>query len=176
MTTPDERAALVVRIRQHFRATYAGTQPEAACLYWAQATVEVLTRHFYRALIQAGSASWARVTPAQDDGVSPTHLSYVWEPNSATTRDRIRQNLMPELHVWACLPDALEIVDLTTGFWPEQCRRALGLDWPGDLPPDYFWGTVDEVPDGVLYKPDKLAIGWALRALDDADALLVAFR
>ena len=163
-------------MRDRFSRTYTGTQPEQACLYWAQAAVDVLTRHGVRALIQAGSCSWPRLSLAQDDGVSPTHLSYVWEPDSITTRFQIGMGGMPEMHVWAAVPHTGEIVDLTTGFWPANCRRVLGTDWPGAKPPDYFWGTADELPPRVLYKPDKLAIGWALRALDDdAGALLVKF-
>ena len=55
---------------------------------------------------------------------------------------------------------------MTTQYWSEQCRLIQGLDWPGDKPPTYFWGTAGELPDGVLYAPDMKAIALALRLLN----------
>jgi hypothetical protein len=149
-----------------FFANYDGGRPGQACLYWAHYTVEVLKALGIRAVIQAGSASWPRLRPDQDNGVAPTHHSYVWEPDSATTKARLAAVGMPELHVWAAIPARGEIIDMTTRFWPEQCRLIQRLDWPGDKPPTYFWGTADEVPDGVVYTPDMTAIALALHLLN----------
>lgn len=73
---------------------------------------------------------------------------------------------MPELHVWAAIPGLRQIIDMTTRYWPEQCVLIQGLDWPGDKPPTYFWGTAHELPDGVVYAPDMQAIAVALHLLN----------
>jgi hypothetical protein len=164
-TTQSERNRVARLIDNTFLANYDGGRPSQACLYWAHYTVEVLTALGIRAIIQAGSASWPRVRPDRDDGVSPTHHSYVWEPDSAVTKARVAAGEMPELHVWAAIPARGEIIDMTTRYWPKQCRLIQGLDWPGDQPPSYFWGAAGELPEGVLYAPDMQAIALAFRLL-----------
>lgn len=164
-TAPGERARLARLITNTFFAHYDGGLPSQACLYWAYYTVEVLKAVGIRAVIQAGSASWPRLRSDQDDGVAPTHHSYVWEPDSTVTKARLAAGAMPELHVWAAIPARGELIDMTTKYWPEQCRLIQGLDWPGDTPPAYFWGTADELPDRVLYAPDLKAIAVALHLL-----------
>lgn len=160
-----DREHLARLIDNTFYAHYDGGRSGQACLYWAHYTVEVLKALGIRAIIQAGSASWPRLRPDQDDGVSPTHHSYVWEPDSLVTKARLAAGDMPELHVWAAVPERGEIIDMTTRYWPEQCLLIQGLNWPGDKPPTYFWGTADELPDGVLYAPDMKAIALALHLL-----------
>jgi len=164
-TNQAERERYARIIDNTFFAHYDGGRPGQACLYWANYTVEVLRALGLRAIIQAGSASWPRLRPDQDDGVSPTHHSYVWEPDSAVTKARLAAGLMPELHVWVAIPHRREVVDMTTRYWPEQCLLIQQRDWPGDKPPKYCWGTADELPEGVLYAPDMKAIALALRLL-----------
>jgi hypothetical protein len=164
-TVQSERDRLARLINNTFFAHYDGDRPAQACLYWACYTVEVLMALGIRAIIQAGSASWPRLRPDQDDGVSPTHHSYVWEPDSAATRFRLAAGDLPEMHVWAAVPERGEIIDMTTRYWPDQCLSIQELDWPGDKPPTYFWGTADEVPDGVIYAADMKAIALALHLL-----------
>ncbi|MCI0640721.1 MAG: hypothetical protein L0Y72_24350 [Gemmataceae bacterium] len=161
-TAQGERDRLARLIDNTFFAHYDGGRPAQACLYWAHYTVEVLTALGVSAIIQAGSASWPRLRPDQDDGTSPTHHSYVWEPDSEVTKARLAAGDLPEIHVWAAIPERGELIDMTTRYWPEQCRLIQGLDWPGEKPPTYFWGTADEVPERVLYKPDMKAIALAL--------------
>jgi hypothetical protein len=122
-----------------------------------------------RTLIQAGSAQWPRVPPELDDGISHTHFAYQWDPQSALVRlawegihavrpgDPFRV-ILPEIHVWLGCPDTQEVIDLTTGTWPLACARQLGLDWPGPLPPTYFWDFGTRRPTGVNYLPDREAI------------------
>ncbi len=165
MTAPAERERLARLIANTFFAHYDGGREAQACLYWAHYTVELLAALGIRAVIQSGSASWPRLRPDQDDGVAPTHHSYVWEPHSAVTRARIAANTMPEIHVWAAIPERGELIDMTTRYWPEQCRLIQGLDWPNNQPPNYFWGTADELPVGVVYVPDMKAIALALHLL-----------
>ena len=138
---------------------------EAGCLYWADTVVNQLAARGISAIIQAGSLMWPRIRPEQDDGVSPTHFSYVWDAHSPLTMSRVRQRLLPEMHVWAAIPMANEIIDLTTKFLPHQCKQIIGYDWPGDLPPDYLWATVAELPAGVIYDPSIEAIAVALLLL-----------
>jgi len=164
-TVPSERDRLARIIDNTFFAHFDGDRPAQACLYWAHYTVEVLMALGIRAIIQAGSASWPRLRPDQDDGVSPTHHSYVWEPDSAATKFRLAAGDLPEMHVWAAIPERGEIIDMTTRYWPDQCLLIQGFDWPGDKPPTFFWGTADEVPDGVIYAADMKAIALALHLL-----------
>lgn len=119
-----------------------------------------------RTILQAGSAQWPRVPPAMDDGTSPTHFAYQWEPNRerpggdavvGTRHDPLVLSL-PEVHVWLGCPDTGEIIDFSTGLWPLSCELALGLPWPGPLPPDYFWNFGSRRPAGVNYLPDRDAI------------------
>jgi hypothetical protein len=164
-TSASERECLAKLIEKTFFVHYDGGRPAQACLYWAHYTVAVLKALGIRAVIQAGSASWPRLRPDQDDGRSPTHHSYVWEPDSVATKARLVACDLPEIHVWAAIPERGELIDMTTKYWPEQCQLIQGLGWPGDKPPTYFWGTADELPDGVIYRPDMKAIALALRLL-----------
>ena len=147
-----------------------GMQPQAACLVWAAASVAVLRSMGIKCLIQAGTASWPRIRPEQDDGVINTHFSYVWEPDSKTTLEKVVSGEMPEMHVWAGLPDHSEILDMTTKYLPEQAWQLCGMDWPGTIPPRYVWANVKRLPDGVMYQPDidacKLAIIMLLHMAD----------
>jgi hypothetical protein len=168
-TTREWRERVAKIITNTFFANHDDRgHPEKACLYWAYYTVEVIETFGIRAIIQAGSASWPRVRPDQDDGVSSTHHSYVWEPDSPITKARVAAHELPELHCWAALPNRGEIIDMTTGYWPEQCQRILGLDWPGDKPPAYFWGTAAELPQSVMYAPDMQAIRLVLGLIKKA--------
>src|SRR4051812_33982043 len=73
MNTIISRERIARCIDNTFFEHYDGGRPGQACLYWAHYTVQVLTALGVRAIIQAGSASWPRLRPDQDDGVSPTH-------------------------------------------------------------------------------------------------------
>lgn len=137
---------------------------QAACLYWAATLIDELSVNGIRGILQAGTLMWPRIRPEQDDGVSPTHFSYVWEANSSTTRTRIAQGLMPEMHVWVGIPETQEIVDLTTRYLKGQCQQLIGHEWIGDDPPHHLWCKCEELPPGVIYRPDRLAtmIAWRL--------------
>lgn len=158
----DVKDAVVRRVRSRMDAR-AHPRPEAACLDWAALTVQELSRHGERCLLQAGSLYWP--CAAQDDGVSPTHFGYLWEARSATTRERLALGLLPEIHVWAALPDRREIVDLTTRYLPQQARSCAGLEWTAPPPPDYLWCDLGSLPDGVQYRADLTAVGAALYLL-----------
>lgn len=131
-----------------------------------------------RTLIQAGSAQWPRVPPELDDGVSPTHFAYEWDPQSAFARlvrsgtipvarraDGHLALSLPEIHVWLGCPDTGEIIDFTTGQWPAACRAALGLEWLAPLPPAYFWNFGTRRPHGVNYLAERDAIDCVIALL-----------
>lgn len=137
----------------------------ARCLYWSYQLVLRLAKEGVRGLIQAGDAMWPRVRPEQDDGVSPTHFSYVWDKHEAM--DKILRGIFPEIHVWVGIPESQTIIDLTTKYWPERCQQLIGCDWPGDKPPDYLWVHGDELPNGVIYNPKVDATLFAMHHVAD---------
>jgi hypothetical protein len=96
-----------------------------------------------------------------------THYGYEWEADSATNVIQIMKGEMPEMHVWAALPERNQIIDLTTGFQPERCGTLLGMDWPAARPPDWLWLEADRAVDaGAYYEPCPDAIQLALNLLD----------
>ena len=131
-----------------------------------------------RTVIQGGSAQWTRVPPEMDDGVSPTHFAYVWDPEAPLTR-LARQGVLtalrrpdgqvapslPEMHVWLGCPDTNEVIDFTVGFWPAACKALTGLEWPAPLPPDYLWCLGPRRPRRVNYIPDGEAVAVAVNLL-----------
>jgi hypothetical protein len=131
------------------------------CFYWSLTLMGVLLQHGYRALIQAGSMSWPIVPPGQDDGHSPTHFSYEWSPWREESQAALSLGLLPEIHVWAGLPDQNELLDFATKSLPEQAAKE-GLIWRTPPPPDFLWCGPAELPEGVIYKPDLDAIGFIL--------------
>lgn len=129
-----------------------------------------------RTIIQAGSAQWPRL--AIDDGVSPTHFSYEWNADDPTTRlftagltplvrrtDGHMQASLPEMHVWLACPESTELIDFTTGLWPEACRETIGEQWLAPLPPEYLWTFGSRLPAGVRYIPDRDAIDLVIALL-----------
>ncbi len=132
----------------------------AYCLQWAVHTVDVLKEYGIQSQIQAGSAYWPRLRPEQDDGLpsTMTHFGYKFGSDEPWLRVGL-----PEIHCWVgILPNI--IVDVTTSYWPELAALR-GIDWPGDLPPHFFWGTADECPEGVVYQASFDAIKLAYSIL-----------
>lgn len=129
----------------------------ATCLYHAVFAVEAIRARGVRAILQAGSTSWRCVPDHLDDGVAPNAFSYMWDPEAA--RHVFEAGGMPEMHVWAATPRPLAIVDLTTGYFPDQAQRLLGLPWTAPRPPPFVWG---EPPPGCRYEPHEAAVRVAL--------------
>ena len=160
------RNTIVEDIRQTMARQFRGRDISAACLYWTKAACLRLGEAGQRAILQAGSASWVRVPPELDDGVVATHYSYMWEPQSPANVMQLMKGEMPEMHVWAALPERNQIVDLTTGFQPERCEEMLGMDWPAAKPPDWLWMEASEVPaTGAFYEPCPVACSLAMQLL-----------
>lgn len=151
-----------------------GTDPLKACAYYAAACVKVVPLLTGRPCqVQAGSCSWPRIRPDQDDGhpATMTHFSYVWEGMTMTNALLLAGGLLPELHFWAAVLGAggPELLDVTTGTFPARAEQA-GHDWPGDPPPDFLWERPEETmkrPGGVLYQPSESAAVFANHVLRD---------
>ncbi len=131
-----------------------------------------------RTIIQAGSAQWPRVPPELDDGVSPTHFAYEWNPEHPVTRlfltgftplvqraDGHTAASLPEMHVWLGCPDSEEIIDFTTGLWPAACQATLGEDWLAEHPPEYLWTFGSRLPKDVRYIASREAIEVVIEVL-----------
>ncbi len=149
-----------------------GWDPESCCLLHSLALIDRLKRREVDAILQAGSASWPRIRPDQDDGKILSHFSYVW--GDLTTSESLFMVLagrMPEMHVWVAVLDPLAIVDITIKYWPKQCKKCTGMDWLGDSPPDYVWlhPDIEKWPEGVVYEPNETAIQIALLMADSLD-------
>lgn len=155
--------SIVHEVRERVRIDH--DKQEAACLDYALQTIIVLAEYGLNGKVQAGTVMWPRLRPEQDDGVSNTHFSYVWE-NDPSVKQKLVTTLMmgklPEIHVWVALPETEEVLDFTTCFQREQCQKLTGMDWPGDELPDYIWGTVNEFPLGTQYIAHKEAIGFLI--------------
>lgn len=149
-------------------AKQLGYQREACCLLDADALRFALCHSGIPALLQAGSMSWPRIRPEEDDGVINTHFSYVFEAISPATVLAIMNNRMPEMHAWVAVPPCT-IIDTTTRFLKQQCEKLTDMKWTADEPPDYLWCDTDdpEFPSGVMYRPDVVAIELANVMLDN---------
>lgn len=98
-----------------------------------------------RTLIQAGSAQWPRVQPHLDDGVSPTHFAYEWDPQSAFAR-LVRSGTIPvarraDGHLALCLP---EIHVWLACRLPGHARAGLACTAASRVPV----GVRQQAPDG----------------------------
>lgn len=135
------------------------------CLYVAHYVAEMLHEAGERAVIQAGSLQWPRIRAEDDDGVSPTHFSYMWEVDSPLNWQQLIRELLPEMHVWVGLPERQQILDFSVVWLPVECERLLGLDWTNEMPPEWLWCDVEGLPERVVYTPDMAATVLACRIL-----------
>lgn len=114
-----------------------------------------------RAYFQAGSASWKVVSDEKDDGVSPTHYSYVYEGWS------VIPTMLPELHCWTIwIPSPEEepvFIDPTVVYLPKLAKEA-GLNWSVEEPKDGLWTPASQLPKDWVYQadPDACRHGWAI--------------
>lgn len=155
----QQKCQCVAEARKLVRRTWPSlnTYGAGACLYLAWGIISVAQSRGVKLLLQAGTAYWARVTDATDDGVEPNVFGYEWHADSPETIALLAANKMPEIHVWAADPVAVEIVDLTTGTWPEQCREILGVGWKAPKPPPFYWDDPRNVPGAGAYKAERSA-------------------
>jgi hypothetical protein len=148
-------------VRTLYKARYAHIEAQAGCVLWAEATRQVLREQLgIQSFLQAGTANWPIIPDDLDDGVCCTHFGYVFEKDVAF--QRFNQGLLPELHAWVVVPEHEEIIDLTTGYQPLQCKRMIGKEFhPRVLPPSYLWCKWNNLPDGWRYRADPIATAMA---------------
>lgn len=143
------KAAAAVFAEVTARDEFKDYDPAKCCLLWAGSilTVAQLFPELKNLQLQGGSASWRIVPKDQDDGLSPTHYSYVYTPPDDPEE-------MGEVHFWCAVHpkhDRLErrglIVDPTTVHVPELAR-SIGVHakcWP----PNCVWAAPDDLPENV---------------------------
>ena len=108
------------------------------CLHIAHAAVSVLHKFDQYAVIQAGSLQWPRLRPEDDDGVVDTHFAYMWGGLTPESVVSMAAGNLPEIHVWAGLPDEQIIVDFSTRYLT-IAAASLGMAWTAPQPPKHLW-------------------------------------
>lgn len=164
-TKAPTREMLVRRIERATKKRVNSKQRiNRSCLWYAHETIRELDRQGVRAVLQAGSASWLIVPEEHDDGISPTHYSYECEITPRSLMEMITIGVLPEMHVWAAIPNTNEVIDLTTRYLPELSASA-GLKCQIDYPP-YVWENVRVLSDmGMYYKPTMAATQLAMHLI-----------
>ena len=130
-----------------------------ACLYGAFFMLKTLHEAGLRPCPQAGNMSWPLGVP--DDGVSVTHWSYVWSPGCPLSQLSMSMGNLPEMHVWVGIVETQEIIDIQVGLLPEICP----FGWPVP-PPDFFWGTYQDLPEGTVYYSNEAATKYAWAVME----------
>lgn len=144
-----------------FRKFY-GVREWGGCFYWALTGAQTLIRHGLKPSLYAGNVSWPILQ--EDDGVSPTHFSYIWSPTSARSLAAMAQGYMPEVHIWLALKATGELVDFSTGEF-KMIALKQGFPWRAADPPEFLWSRF--LPPGVIYTPIQEATEYAMRILKE---------
>lgn len=154
----------IVREAQRL-VTRTGFDRPGNCLHTADAAVKASRRHNIRLELRAGSCYWPMV-PNPGPGVKDALFGYLWlGGRHPDVRRALREDRMPELHVWAVEVATGSVVDLSTGLFPAHARTLHLGHWTGDAPPAWVWAPVDELPTGVAYEEDPEALIVARRFL-----------
>jgi len=155
---PAYREDLVCRVVGYMRRAFPHLRG-GYCMHWTSATVAALNADRLHAVLRAGSAAWPRVPPAQlhDDHNHLAYFGYRWHADHPFNLTALLIGQLPEVHTWAWLVYEEQFVDLSVGFWPEECEFAHKLDWPGEKPPTYLWCDKKSLPKHVIYIPDREA-------------------
>lgn len=167
--THTSKDNIVAEIRRRMDQFEVDLAPKA-CLFWAKHTVDVLNEHGFRALLQAGSASFRLLSDHLDDGRHETSTHFTYQFHEHEARAHLFAGRFPEIHCWAALPDYPSrenptIVDVTTRYLIRNAADA-GFEWRHTQPPDYLWCTASEVPPGEFcFEADIRAIKHAFAAI-----------
>lgn len=151
-------------VRQYHEWYGKNFRKAGTCMYWALTGGLIFQRHGIRSLLQAGTMLW----PAfEEDGVNSTHFGYEWSPEDPASQAAFALGMFPEIHIWLALPDTQEIVDFSVKHLPKACKLdpTMSRVWTKPFPPEYLWATKDEMPDGVIYRPEIPAMNWMLSRL-----------
>lgn len=165
--SPEDKRQIVQKARRNAMRILpkeAEGRLDGACLFLAIGFMQA-----YRewtgvvTLLQAGSASFKMVPDNQDDGVSPNYFSYQF--SLAAALPYVARGELPEIHCWVGIKETRELVDVSTEFLPDQCKKLSGMDWRTPPPPPFVWDTTAalERQRDLIYTPDVDAIRIALR-------------
>src|SRR5665213_2409584 len=112
--THQDQEQVIAEVLERMAKLGGAVRAEHGCLFYGAFTALAIAKRGTRALLQAGSASWLFKAPEKDDGVGPTHYSYVFETGSVQTAFQLACGGLPEVHCWAAIPETQEIIDPTT--------------------------------------------------------------
>ena len=138
--------------------------PAGNCLYITHAVATVLHNEGLRPIIQAGSLQWPIIPRDEDDGVSNSHFAYMWDPMHPRSIAARAVGMLPEMHVWLGLLDPPTLIDFSTRDL-RVLAEASGLIWRSGDPPEFLWATEEEMPDWVVYTPNRDATLYACMIL-----------
>ena len=161
MPFDDHRRAVIEEARREFHDKFPLMRhATGTCLFWAWCAVAAVNRITnQRAILQAGTCYWPRMPKAKAAKTQDIYLfGYEWKWDDLA-REKVRDGCLPEMHVWAAVPEEKLIIDMASGMFPAQCKKLLGREWESKKPPDCFWRrSYDKVwPEDVVYKPDVQA-------------------
>lgn len=139
--------SLVLEIQEYFHRHFRGETPELCCIWWAQATYEVLHSHGRKVCVQGGTALW-------EVGDGTEYTGYEWDEKYCFAA--LMEGRLPQMHAWVADIERVEIWDVTTGFQMENARKA-GIDVYRDLPPHFVGGAEDAQRLGAIYEPSVSA-------------------
>lgn len=107
---------------------------------------------------QAGTAQWRF---RDDDGVSDFNFAYEWHADSEQTKERLANNLLPEMHCWNAIIDPAVngggwIIDVTARFQERQAKKLCDFTWLDKyrLPEIIICPAAECADHGWLYAPD----------------------
>lgn len=159
MSLPAEEKASLVRAARALALRTFGESPAGACAVLALCASRLAwERHRLLLAVQVGTLQWRIVPEADDDGVSPTCFSYVWESDAPRTLEALEDGRLPECHVWLGDVERQELVDVSTGGLLEQQElQQPKLRWRTAMPPDFLWCPGRDVPADANYMPSREA-------------------
>ncbi len=151
-----------------FEQDYLPTLPRegGGCVFWTLIAHQLLKAEGLNISMWAGDMFWPIYNPAiPDDGIRPTHWSYVWSPYELSSVMQMLSGNMPELHSWCVIDRGDHINELERRFWivdfstKDFKREALrhGFKWESADPPEFLWGRP---PEEVLYVPVPAATAY----------------
>lgn len=164
--SPEDKRQIVQNARRkalQWLPKEADGRLDGACLFLAMGFMQA----YYEwtgvvTYLQAGSANFKCVPDHLDDGKSPNYFSYQF--SLAAALPYVARGELPEMHCWVGIKETREIVDVSTEFLPDQCKRLSGMDWRMPPPPPFVWDHTSnlERQRDLIYIPDVEAIKIAL--------------
>ncbi len=142
-------------------------QKRGRCLYYTACLIGAAHRAGIQLIPQAGSASFLRLPRELDDGkeTTLTHFSYEWQnqKDEEIEEKYLSRGILPEMHVWAACPATMELIDISVKHIPEQCKITADMEWLTPKPPDYVWGTMEQMPEFWSYRATPEACVFSLK-------------